>query len=129
MSAYLQILEAELRIENVLLQGEINPHQQEDYMLYTILFQDNPNADPDIRKRHMADHLDFLMRNKNTIQAAGPLKEADGTVKGGLWLVDVNSNDDAWHLIKSDPFWPTGLRDAIEVKQWVQVFADGQKVL
>jgi uncharacterized protein len=108
---------------------KFRPHQQEDIMLHTILFQDNPNADPDIRTRHMANHLDFLMQNKGIIQAAGPLKDKDGSITGGLWLVDVNSTEDAWHLIKSDPFWSTGLRDTIEVKQWVQVFAEGRKLL
>jgi uncharacterized protein YciI len=93
-------------------------------MLYTIHFQDNADADPDIRPRFMQQHLAFLCENKAIIRAAGPLKETDGAVKSGLWLVDVETVDQAWELIKADPFWPTGLRDAIEIKQWAQVFAD-----
>jgi len=95
-------------------------------MLYTIHFHDNANADPDIRPRFMQQHLAFLDKNQAAIRAAGPLKEIDGAVKSGLWLVDVETVDQAWVLVKADPFWPTGLRDAVEIKQWAQVFADGQ---
>lgn len=95
-------------------------------MLYTIHFHDNASADPDIRPRLMQQHLTFLSENKAAIHAAGPLKEDDGTVESGLWLVDVETADQAWELVKADPFWPTGLRDRVEIKQWAQVFADGQ---
>nr|WP_319387988.1 YciI family protein [uncultured Cohaesibacter sp.] len=95
-------------------------------MLYTIHFHDNANADPDIRPRFMQQHLAFLNDNNTAILAAGPLKEDDGTVKSGLWLVDVATVDEAWTLVKTDPFWPTGLRDKVEIKQWAQVFAGGR---
>ncbi len=98
-------------------------------MLYTILFHDNAEASPDIRPRFMQQHLAFLAKNKDTIHAAGPLKDEDGTVKSGLWLVDVETVDQAWDLIKADPFWPTGLRDAVEIKHWAQVFVDGQTLV
>lgn len=98
-------------------------------MLFIILFHDNPNADVDIQPRFMAQHLDFLTRHKDIICAAGPLKEEDGQVKGGLWLVDVKTTKEAWDLVKVDPFWPTGLRDKIEIKQWNRVFADGQTLV
>ena len=98
-------------------------------MLCTIHFHDNIDADPDIRPQYMAQHLAFLSENKAVIRAAGPLKEKDGTVKSGLWLVDVETVDQAWELVKADPFWPTGLRDTVEIKQWAQVFADGQALV
>ncbi len=94
-------------------------------MLYTIHFQDNLDADPDLRPRFMARHLAFLTSNASKIHAAGPLKDDDGQVRGGLWLVDVYTAAQAWDLVKADPFWPTGLRDKVEIKEWVQVFADG----
>ncbi|AXI42777.1 YciI family protein [Sulfitobacter sp. SK011] len=98
-------------------------------MLYTIHFHDNPDADPDLRPRFMAQHLAFLTDNKKAIRAAGPLKEDDGQVKGGLWLVDVATVEQAWDLVKTDPFWTTGLRDKVEIKQWLQVFAEGQTLV
>jgi uncharacterized protein YciI len=103
--------------------------KQEAHMLYTIRFHDNPDADPDLRPRYMAQHLEFLAHNKAAIHAAGPLKEEDGQVKGGLWIVETETTDQAWGLVKSDPFWPTGLRDKVEIKEWMQVFANGNALI
>jgi len=98
-------------------------------MLFTIHFQNNNDADPEIRPNYMARHLAFLSENRGFIQAVGPLKDNDGTIKSGLWLVDVETIDQVWELVKADPFWPTGLRDTIEINQWAQVFADGQPLV
>lgn len=98
-------------------------------MLYAIHFHDNADADPEIRPRFMQQHLAFLGKNRDVIRAAGPLKEEDGTIKSGLWLVDVATAEQAWELVRADPFWPTGLRDVIEIKQWAQVFADGRALV
>ncbi len=98
-------------------------------MLYAIHFHDNADAEPDIRPRFMQQHLTFLSENKAVVRAAGPLKEKDAAVKSGLWLVDVETVDQAWGLVKADPFWPTGLRDRVEIKHWAQVFADGQALV
>lgn len=98
-------------------------------MLYSVHFHDNVSADPDIRSRFMQQHLAFLVENKDVIHAAGPLKEKDGTIKSGLWLVDADTAEQAWELVKADPFWPTGLRDVVEIKKWAQVFAEGQALV
>jgi len=91
-------------------------------MLFAILFEDNPDADPNIRKSLMPDHLAFLENQKGQVHAAGPMKERDGTPAGGLWLVDAASAEAVDALVKSDPFWPTGLRKSYQVLAWTQVF-------
>jgi uncharacterized protein len=97
-------------------------------MLYTIHFHGNADADadPDICPRCIQKNLSFLCENTAVICAAGLLKETVGAVESGLWLVHVETVDQAWEFVKADPFWPTGLRDTIEVKQWVQVLTDEQ---
>ena len=42
-------------------------------MKFIILFEDNPSAPADIRKIHMGQHLEFLERNSDVIDAAGRL--------------------------------------------------------
>ncbi|UYV37868.1 YciI family protein [Rhodobacteraceae bacterium D3-12] len=96
-------------------------------MLMTILFRDTPDADPEIRARHMPEHLDFLEQNRASIRAAGPLLAPDGTVSGGLWLVEVAGAEAADALVRADPFFATGLRESWEICQWRQVFADGAR--
>jgi uncharacterized protein YciI len=76
----------------------------------------------------MADHLQFLGDNSETIEAAGPMK--DGRTQdpaGGLWIVEVGSAEQVQALVEADPFWPTGLRKSIQILEWTQVYVDGKK--
>ena len=76
----------------------------------------------------LADHLAFLEANAEAIKAAGPLISANGPT-GGLWLVDVEDVASADALVRADPFWPTGLRKSVVIREWRQVFADGRRLL
>lgn len=98
-------------------------------MKFIILFEDNPVADPDIRKKHMPDHLAFLERNAGAIPAAGPLFDASARGEGGLWIVETESEADAERLVHEDPFWPTGLRKSYRILRWTRVFADGKRLI
>ena len=95
-------------------------------MIYAVLFEDN-EAQADMRLRYMAEHLTFLERNAEIIQAAGPLEDSGtGAAAGGLWLVTAERPEAVQALVESDPFWPTGLRKSVRVLEWRQVFADGR---
>lgn len=96
-------------------------------MKYLVLFKDSASAEPGLRARHMAEHLDFLERNAAAVRAAGPLRRADGGAAGGVWIVDAGSAKEVDALVKGDPFWPTGLRESVEILEWTQVFAEGQR--
>ncbi|MEL7150006.1 MAG: YciI family protein [Pseudomonadota bacterium] len=98
-------------------------------MKFIILFEDASDAEPDIRARHMAAHLAFLERNADRIEAAGPLKDPDGSGRDGLWIVDVADQAAAEKLVREDPFWSTGLRASFSVIPWTQVFATGQRLI
>ncbi|MDW3181408.1 YciI family protein [Roseobacter sp.] len=96
-------------------------------MTFIILFEDDAQADPDIRKTYMPAHLDFLEAHSDAIQSAGPLSDAAGAGQGGLWVVDVPDEAAAKALVHADPFWPTGLRKSFRILAWRQVFADGKR--
>ena len=98
-------------------------------MKFIILFEDNPSAPADIRKIHMGQHLEFLERNSDVIDAAGPLTDKDGKGRDGLWIVDVEAHDDAIRLVQEDPFWATGLRKSFDIIAWKQVFAAGIRLI
>jgi uncharacterized protein YciI len=90
-------------------------------MKYAVLFEDNDEF-AHMRPKFMADHLQFLGDNSETIEAAGPMK--DGRTQdpaGGLWIVEA--------LVEADPFWPTGLRKSIQILEWTQVYVDGKKMI
>jgi uncharacterized protein YciI len=97
-------------------------------MLYAVLFTDD-DAHADARRRLMPAHLDFLERHRDRIRAAGPLREANGTPAGGLWLVEADTPEAVAALYQEDPFWPTGLRKSVRVLQWSQVFAEGRRLM
>jgi uncharacterized protein len=98
-------------------------------MLYVVLFTDDP-AHGDIRPRLMPSHLAFLERHGKTIHLAGPLYGAqDGEAQGGLWVVEAETLDAVRALVEADPFWPTGLRQAVRILRWSQVFADGRRLV
>lgn len=96
-------------------------------MLYAVLFTDNPDH-AEARRRLMPQHLAFLEKNAGCIRAAGPLQDADGESAGGLWLVEAPDPAAVKALYETDPFWPTGLRSAVRVLRWAQVFAEGRRI-
>lgn len=98
-------------------------------MKYIILFEDSKNADPEIRKNHMKDHLAFLHENSGVIEAAGPLLDQEGKGRDGLWIVDADNEMQAERLVKQDPFWPTGLRQNFAIIPWRQVFCGGESLI
>ena len=97
-------------------------------MKFIVMFEDNPGTGDSVRARYMQKHLAFLESNRESILAAGPLREPDGTGAGGLWLVDGLDETTVQQLIESDPFWPTGLRKSARILAWHQVFGEGQRL-
>ena len=97
-------------------------------MIFAVSFEDNEAA-AHMRTQHMGAHLSFLERNRAVITAAGPLVDAEtSSPAGGLWLVSAADAAEVRNLVESDPFWPTGLRKAVRILEWKQVFADGKRL-
>jgi len=97
-------------------------------MLFAVMFEDNPGTGPEIRARHMPDHLAFLESNDANIIAAGPLTTETGSGAGGMWLVEAVDEAGVRKLVEEDPLWPTGLRKSVQILCWNQVFADGKRL-
>jgi hypothetical protein len=98
-------------------------------MKYAVLFEDNDEF-AHMRPKFMADHLQFLGDNSDKIEAAGPMK--DGRTQdpaGGLWIVEAANPEQVQALVEADPFWPTGLRKAIQILEWTQVYVNGKKMI
>ena len=98
-------------------------------MKYVVLFEDDDSF-AHMRQQHMAEHLQFLTDSSDTIDAAGPLQDADSaSPAGGIWVVDAQDPAQVRALVEADPFYPTGLRKSIRILEWTQVFADGRKLI
>ena len=93
---------------------------------YIVLLSDN-EARADQRHLHMQAHLNFLSSHADAIVAAGPVKDAEtDRSTGGVWLVEAENVRQVRSLLETDPFWPTGLRESVQILLWQQVFRDGQ---
>jgi len=98
-------------------------------MKFIILFEDAPDADPNIRKTQMPGHLGFLDSHSDMIEAAGPLFDGSHHGKGGLWIVEAKNTRDVERLVHEDPFWSTGLRKSFTILKWAQVYACGSRLI
>lgn len=69
--------------------------------LFAVLFEDNPALAEEVRRRHMASHLDFLEHNSAAIYAAGPLRDAaEGAPAGGCgwWKPRIGLPWNSWFM-------------------------------
>jgi len=87
-------------------------------MLFAVLFTDNPDRGS-VRASHLQAHLEWLERNKEVIPVAGSLRsEPEAVPQGGLWIAEAQSKAQLEELLKSDPFFVSGLRQSYQILHW-----------
>lgn len=94
-------------------------------MRYAVHFIDD-DGQSTRRGEFMAEHLKFLEGNSQAILTAGPLVDAKtGAGVGGQWIVEAGNVSQVEDLVKSDPFYGTGLRKEVRIFEWKVVFDAG----
>lgn len=87
-------------------------------MRWVAIFDDNTDLDS-VRKQHSAAHFDYVGANRDKIVIAGGLRRApDEWYCGGLWVLEVDSRDEAVRLIEDDPYFRLGLRKGDRLLVW-----------
>ena len=75
-------------------------------------------------------HLEYLATIAPTLIACGAKLSDDGeTADGGIYLVDVDTREEAEALIGADPFFAGGLFERVHVQRWRKAYVDGQSFL
>lgn len=98
-------------------------------MPYIIETFDKPGS-LDVRKANRTDHLAYLDQIKAKLLACGAKLNDDGSdAGGGLYVVDVDTREEAEALIQADPFHKIGLFDRVEIKRWRKAYLGGQSYL
>lgn len=98
-------------------------------MPYVIETFDKPGS-LELRKQTRAEHLDFLETNKALLLACGAKLEDDGSDKGGgLYIVDVDTREEAEAFIKKDPFFTVGLFERYNIVRWRKAYLGGESFL
>jgi uncharacterized protein YciI len=95
-------------------------------MPYLIETYDDPST-AHVRQQQYQAHLDFLSSNAVLLLACGAkLSDEDESADGGIYLVDLDSRDDAQAFIDSDPFSQHGLFEKVEIRRWRKAYLDGR---
>ncbi len=82
------------------------------------LFDDNPEA-AWVRRDHDQDHFAYLDARKDRILIGGGLRPAPGQwFEGGLWVMEVESREEAVRLVEDDPYFVHGLRRGYRLALW-----------
>ncbi|MGO2240653.1 MAG: YciI family protein [Halomonas sp.] len=75
-------------------------------------------------------HLEYLDANVTLLLACGAKLSDDGTTaSGGLYLVDLESREEAERFIKADPFHEAELFAEVNIVRWRQAYLNRQNTL
>ncbi len=96
-------------------------------MAFFIQTFDRPGAEAKRAELRM-EHLHYLDRTKDQLLACGAkLDESTGHPKGGVYLVDVETREEAEAYIAGDPFTKADLFEKIQIEQWRKAFLDRER--
>jgi uncharacterized protein YciI len=83
-----------------------------------------------MRIRERGVHLAYLDTNKSLLLVCGAKLEDDGSnAGGGLYVVDLDTREEAERFIASDPFALAGLFERVTITRWRKAYVDGKGYL
>lgn len=98
-------------------------------MPYLIETYDSPER-AHIRKQFYSEHLAFLRENAGLLLACGAKLDDDGEqADGGIYLVDLETREDAEAFLARDPFSENNLFREVVVQRWRKAYLNGENYL
>ncbi|GGJ83060.1 YciI family protein [Pseudomonas matsuisoli] len=94
-------------------------------MPYLIETFDKPGS-AQLRADNRPDHLEFLRQNASQLLACGAKLDADGVATGSVYIIDVETEEEAKAFLAQDPFSKVGLPGEIKSTSWRKVILDGK---
>lgn len=95
-------------------------------MPYIIETFDKPGHQQ-VRQAHRAAHLEFLDQHKELLLACGAKLDDEGKdLGGGLYVVALDSREQAQRFIEADPFHAAGLFERVTLTRWRKAYVAGQ---
>jgi uncharacterized protein YciI len=84
----------------------------------------------DLRLRLRPAHLKYLETNRHLLLACGAkLDDTGEAASGGLYLLAVETRDEAEAFIAADPFYQGNLFGQVLVTRWRKAYLDGRNTL
>jgi uncharacterized protein len=79
-----------------------------------------------VRARERDVHLAFLEHHKRLLLACGAKLNDDGSsAGGGIYIVDVETREEAEAFIAQDPFSLVDLFERVSIVRWRKAYVDG----
>jgi uncharacterized protein YciI len=98
-------------------------------MAFIIETWDKPGYAP-VRIQERDVHLAYLEANKAWLLACGAKLQDDGSnAGGGVYVVDLDTREDAERFIALDPFALAGLFERVTITCWRKAYVDGKGYL
>jgi uncharacterized protein YciI len=98
-------------------------------MPYFIETWDKPNHQH-VRQQNRPQHLAFLDDHKTLLIACGAKLNDDGSdAGGGLYIIEVDSREEAQRFIAADPFSKVDLFERVQIVRWRKAYVAGQSYL
>ncbi|HYS63494.1 MAG TPA: YciI family protein [Paraburkholderia sp.] len=95
-------------------------------MPYIIETFDKPGH-ADVRTRERDTHLAYLEKNKALLLACGAKLNDDGSsAGGGVYIVDLETREEAEKFIAADPFSLVGLFERVTITRWRKAYFGGE---
>ena len=95
-------------------------------MPYLIETFDKPGHQQ-LRRDTRDEHLRYLEANKALLLACGAKLADDGSdLGGGLYVVDLDTRDEAERFIADDPFSRVQLFERVAITRWRKAYLAGQ---
>lgn len=80
-----------------------------------------------VRLRERDVHLAFLEKNKTLLLACGAKLNDDGSnAGGGVYVVDVDTREEAERFIAADPYSVVGLFERVTITRWRKAYLAGE---
>ena len=89
------------------------PRMTTNSWMFTCL--DGPKTAP-LRAKHLFGHLDHIEGNNEIYRVAGPMRSGpEGDIVGSFFIVEADTEADAWEKMKGDPYIESGMYETITV--------------
>lgn len=80
---------------------------------------------PLLREKHLFGHLDHIEANNEKYRLAGPMRHSpDAPIFGSFFLVEADSEAEAWEVMKGDPYISSGMYESVSVNHFVPACGD-----
>jgi len=90
---------------------------------------DKPNLQA-LRLEVRQAHLDYLDTHLEILLACGAKLSDDGeTASGGIYLLDLDSREEAERFINADPFYQAELFVEVKIMRWRQAYLNRKNTL